>query len=64
MSHRLSTVEYADRIVAMDKGQVVASGCHKELLERNEVDVVLCDDGLQHDALAGDLEIARTCTAP
>ncbi len=33
IAHRLSTVENADRIIMMDKGQIVEVGSHQELLE-------------------------------
>jgi subfamily B ATP-binding cassette protein MsbA len=35
IAHRLSTVEKADRIVAMKDGRIVESGTHAELLSRN-----------------------------
>jgi subfamily B ATP-binding cassette protein MsbA len=35
IAHRLSTVEKADRILVMDRGRIVETGTHAELLERN-----------------------------
>lgn len=37
VAHRLSTVVNADRIVVLDRGKVVDTGTHDELLERCEV---------------------------
>ena len=34
VAHRLSTVERADRIIAMREGNIVESGTHAELLAR------------------------------
>ena len=34
IAHRLSTVQHADRIVVLDRGRVVVSGTHAELMER------------------------------
>ncbi len=37
IAHRLSTIERADKIVVMQKGQIVESGTHQELLNKGAV---------------------------
>ena len=37
IAHRLSTVLHADKILVMDKGRIVASGKHKELLKKSKI---------------------------
>ena len=35
ISHRVSTVREADRILVLDEGELVEDGTHEELLSRN-----------------------------
>jgi ATP-binding cassette subfamily B protein len=35
VSHRLSAVSYADRIISLDRGRLVESGTHRQLMESN-----------------------------
>ena len=34
IAHRLSTVEKADRIIVIDKGEIIEQGSHQQLLRR------------------------------
>ncbi|OGJ02242.1 hypothetical protein A3G98_01485 [Candidatus Nomurabacteria bacterium RIFCSPLOWO2_12_FULL_37_8] len=37
IAHRLSTIQKMDRIIVLDKGQIVEQGTHKTLLEKSGV---------------------------
>jgi subfamily B ATP-binding cassette protein MsbA len=47
IAHRLSTIEHADKILVLQKGKIVASGKHEELLIHSEV----------YQRLAGKLQV-------
>ncbi len=46
IAHRLSTIEHADKILVMQRGEIVASGTHQELLNSSNI----------YQRLAGQLE--------
>ena len=47
VAHRLSTVKNADQIVVLDKGMIVESGTHKELVSRRSAYYRLVKDQLE-----------------
>jgi ATP-binding cassette subfamily B protein len=52
IAQRISTVINADQILVMDKGKIVASGKHAELLEENEIYAEIYNSQLVGDAQA------------
>jgi ATP-binding cassette subfamily B protein len=62
VAHRRSTLHLADRILVMDRGQVVDAGTHDELMERNALYRTLLT-GLDEDAADGGIEALATLSA-
>lgn len=49
ISHRVSSVKLADKIIVLDKGEIVESGSHAELMSLNKVYKSLYDKQLEQD---------------
>ena len=50
IAHRLATVIHADRILLLDKGQLVAAGTHQELLQTSQLYQGFCRRQFDHAA--------------
>ncbi|WP_233120575.1 ABC transporter ATP-binding protein [Boudabousia liubingyangii] len=64
VSHRLSTVRHADRIVVIDGGQVSESGTHAELLAAGGLYAQLFQKQSEQYLRSGTVEAAEDATAP
>ena len=51
IAHRLSTIEIADKILVIDKGQVMEQGKHQDLLQQNGIYARLVNKQLHRKAL-------------
>jgi ATP-binding cassette subfamily B protein len=47
IAHRISSIEHADEILVIDKGNIITSGTHSELLAKSEVYRALCEEQLK-----------------
>ena len=59
IAHRLSTVRNADLVVVMDRGEIVESGTHLELLARDGYYRRMHDLQLSPQEQAATIEVAR-----
>ena len=59
IAQRISTVMNADQILVLDKGEVVASGKHEDLMEDSEIYAEIYNSQLVGDATS-DIEVAQS----
>ena len=60
IAHRLSTVQNADQILVLDKGQIIERGTHEQLLEKAGLYAQMYKNGIKGITFISN--IAITCT--
>jgi ATP-binding cassette subfamily B protein len=60
IAQRISTVLNADQILVLDKGKVVASGKHEELMEQSAIYAEIYNSQLVGDAEVGEEAVEET----
>ena len=53
IAHRISTIKHADQIIVLDKGEIIESGNHNELLEKKGLYYDLYEKQLIEEKLKG-----------
>jgi ATP-binding cassette subfamily B protein len=48
-SHRISTIKYADRIIVLDKGNLVEEGTHEQLISKNGLYSKMVDEQVKQE---------------
>ena len=57
VTQRVSTALAADRIYVMDKGRIIASGTHSELVNECDIYREICISQLGRESVGGDLSV-------
>ena len=57
IAHRLSTIENCDKIYFIDKGQIIDSGTHKELLQNNKKYSALYNKQKKENQITSEIDI-------
>ncbi|CAF1338277.1 unnamed protein product [Adineta steineri] len=60
VTHRISTIRYATRILVMQDGRIIEQGTHEELMELQNVYYNMINDYEQHDRMIDSIESITT----